>query len=33
MASKDDARRKQHPVKVIPPPKIAKVPVPPRKKK
>jgi len=32
MASKDETRRKQHPVKIIAPPKIKMVPVPPRKK-
>jgi len=32
MASKDETRRKQHPVKIIAPPKIKMVPIPPRKK-
>jgi hypothetical protein len=32
MAGKDDTRRKQHPVKIVPPPKIKMVPVPARKK-
>ena len=33
MTSKDQARRKQHPVTIVPPPPIKMVPVPPRKKR